>query len=44
MSLIKARRNRKKNWMDSRKGKSPRTLILLLLVVVGIIWYLSYRF
>ena len=44
MSLIKARRNRKKIWMDSRKGKSPRTLILLLLVVVGIIWYLSYRF
>lgn len=44
MSLIKARRNRKKNWMDTRKGKSPRMLILLLLVVVGIIWYLSYRF
>jgi len=42
MSLIRIRRNRKKNWMDVKKGTSPRKLVLGFLVVVGLIWYLSY--
>lgn len=41
MSLIRIRRNRKKNWLDSKKFFSTRTLILLLLVAVGIMVYAS---
>jgi len=44
MSLIRVRRKRKREWIDAKKGKSPRALILLLALVVLIIWYLSYRF
>lgn len=44
MSLIRIRRRRKKNWIDIRKGKSTRTLVFLLIVVVAIIWYLGTRF
>jgi len=44
MSLIRVRRNRKKEWIDVRKGKSPRMLIFLLLLVIAAIWYLATRF
>jgi hypothetical protein len=44
MSLIRVRRKRKREWVDVRKGRSPRTLIFLLVVVLLLIWYLSYRF
>lgn len=44
MSLIRVRRKRKREWIDAHKGRSPRTLILLLALVVLIIWYLGSRF
>ncbi|MFO8172947.1 MAG: hypothetical protein ACQET1_01720 [Gemmatimonadota bacterium] len=44
MSLIRVRRKRKKEWIDHQKGKSPRALVLLLILVAIIIWYLGYRF
>jgi hypothetical protein len=44
MSLIRVRRKRKREWIDSQKGKSPRALALLLTVVVLVIWYLGFRF
>ncbi len=44
MSLIRVRRKRKKEWIDTQKGKSPGTLALLLGLVLLLIWYLSYRF
>ncbi len=44
MSLIRIRRRRKKNWIDVRKGKSTRTLLFLLVVVIAVIWYLGTRF
>jgi hypothetical protein len=44
MSLIRVRRSRKKDWIDVKKGASARRLVLLLVVVVGVIWYLSSRF
>lgn len=44
MSLIRVRRERKKNWIDTRKGLSPTKLILLLAVVGLVIWFLGYRF
>ena len=44
MSLIRVRRKRKKEWIDTQKGKSPRVLLILLGAVILIIWYLGYRF
>lgn len=44
MSLIRVRRKRKKEWIDHKKAKSPTRLILFLVVIVAVIWYLSYRF
>lgn len=44
MSLIRVRRKRKKEWIDHQKGRSPRALVLLLILVGIIIWYLGYRF
>ncbi len=44
MSLIRVRRKRKREWIDAQKGKSPKNLAMLLVVVVIIIWYLGYRF
>ncbi len=41
MSLIRVRRDRKKQWIDVRRGLSVAKLVILLVVVVGIIWYLS---
>jgi hypothetical protein len=41
MSLLRARRNRKKQWIDARKGV-PMTRLLLFLVLVALaIWYLG---
>ncbi len=44
MSLIHTRRKRKKSWLDTRKGMPMGRLMLLLIVVVGAIWYLGWRF
>jgi hypothetical protein len=44
MSLIRVRRKRKKEWIDHKKVKSPRRLILLLAAIVVVIWFLGYRF
>ena len=44
MSLIRVRRSRKKHWIDSKKGPSPSRLIVLAVLVIGVIWYLGYRF
>ncbi len=44
MSLIRIRRKRKREWIDSQKGRSPRALLFLLALVILFIWYLSYRF
>ncbi|MEX0980037.1 MAG: hypothetical protein WDZ89_03020 [Gemmatimonadota bacterium] len=44
MSLIRVRRDRKKDWIDTKKSKSPRKLIGFLILVVLLIWYLGTRF
>ena len=44
MSLIKARRRRKKNWVDSRKGMPRGKLVGLLIITVALIWYLGWAF
>ena len=44
MSLIRVRRRRKREWIDTRKGKSPATLAILLAIVLAIIWYLGRTF
>ncbi len=44
MSLIRVRRKRKREWIDSQKGRSPRILVVLLAAVIIIIWYLGFRF
>ena len=44
MSLIRVRRKRKREWIDTQKGRAPKALMVLLSVVVIVIWYLSYRF
>lgn len=44
MSLIRVRRERKREWIDAKKGRSPRALLLLLAFVVGIFVYLSTKF
>jgi len=41
MSLIRVRRNRKREWLDVKKGKPPYKLVAVLVVVVGLIWYLN---
>ena len=41
MSLIRVRHNRRKEGANVRKGKSPKALIFLLILVVVAIWYLS---
>lgn len=38
MSLIKVRRNRKKSWMDARKGMGVGRLVILLIVTLALIW------
>ena len=44
MSLIRIRRNRKKNWIDKKSGWSPRRLGMFLLMLMALIWYLGFRF
>ena len=44
MSLIRVRRRRKREWLDAKKGRSPGTLVALLVVVIAIIWYLGSVF
>lgn len=44
MSLIRVRRNRKKNWIDARKGITARKLMVLLAAIVVAIWYLGTAF
>ena len=44
MSLIRVRRDRKKQWIDTKKAGSPRKLLIGLALVVVAIWYLSTRF
>lgn len=44
MSLIRIRRKRKKEWLDVKRGKSPRKLMMFLVFVLIVIWYLGYRF
>ena len=44
MSLIRIRQKRKREWIDAQKGKTPRALILLLVLVILLIWYLGARF
>lgn len=44
MSLIRVRNRRKKDWIDVRKGKSPRMLLFLLILVGLAIWYLGTQF
>jgi len=44
MSLIRARRSRKKNWIDVKGGPNLPKLILLLIVVLVVMWFLDFRF
>ena len=44
MSLIRVRRKRKREWIDTQKGRSTRALLMLLALVAVIIWYLGFRF
>jgi len=44
MSLIRVRRERKKEWIEAKKGRSPRALFLLLIFVMGIIAYLTLKY
>ena len=44
MSLIRVRRRRKREWIDAKKGRSPTTLVIVLVVVLAIIWYLGRTF
>lgn len=44
MSLIRVRRERKKNWIDKKKAWSPRRLVIFLVGLLAAIWYLGFRF
>ncbi len=44
MSLIRARKRRKKNWVDARPGMARNKLVGLLFLTVTLIWYLGWRF
>ena len=44
MSLIRVRRQRKREWIDTRKGRSPGALLVMLAIVIAIIWYLGRIF
>ena len=44
MSLIRVRRDRKKDWIDAKKAKSTRRLVFFLALVLFAIWYLGTGF
>ncbi len=44
MSLIRVRRKRKREWIDTQKGRTPRVLIFVLAIVAFVIWYIGLRF
>lgn len=44
MSLIRVRRERKKNWLDTKKGPPVRVLIVVLALVLALLWYLGSAF
>lgn len=44
MSLIRVRRERKKNWINSKKARSPARMVVLLAVLLAAAWYLSRSF
>lgn len=44
MSLIRVRRERKKNWIDNKKGLPPRSLLVLLAALLAVMWYLGVGF
>jgi len=44
MSLIRQRKLRKKNFIDARKGLPLGQMLTLLVITVGLIWYLGWRF
>jgi hypothetical protein len=44
MSLIRVRRERKKDWIDVRKGFKTRGLVVLLFLAGAVIWYLTVAF
>ncbi|MEZ4424051.1 MAG: hypothetical protein R3E98_11605 [Gemmatimonadota bacterium] len=44
MSLIRVRRDRKRDWIDAKKSKSPWKLGLLLVLIVAAFWYLNQTF
>lgn len=44
MSLIRVRQQRKKNWIEARKGMSSGRLVTLLVITIVVIWYLGWRF
>jgi hypothetical protein len=44
MSLIRIRRDRKKNWLDRKSGWSTRQLAIVLIMLLAVIWYLGFRF
>ncbi len=41
MSLIRVRRNRKKQWIDIRKGLPIKALVFLLVLCAIAFWYVS---
>jgi hypothetical protein len=41
VSLIRARKLRKKNWIDARKGMPSGQLAFFLALTVALIWFAS---
>jgi hypothetical protein len=41
MSLIRARKQRKKNWLSARKGMPVGKLLAFLVLTVTLIWFAS---
>lgn len=44
MSLIRVRRNRKKNFIDVKKGFSTKALVFLLILAAVAVYYLTVRY